>query len=120
MNGRLESCLCSICMNTSESCSNWTIFFLGTLHVQNILCDWCDKINYLRQDTRLCTAPFSTFKSFEQKSSLKVGKKCVHFATLKRILRINCLAKNSLLRNMNRGKKIKQNNVVECSCCVTI
>ena len=66
MNGRLESCLCSICMNTSESCSNWTIFFLGTLHVQNILCDWCDKINYLRQDTRLCTAPFSTFKLFIQ------------------------------------------------------
>ena len=41
--------------------------FLSTFHVQNILCDWCDKINYLRQDTRLCTAPFSTFKSFDQK-----------------------------------------------------
>ena len=90
---------------TRDRFLNWTIFFLGTLHVQNILCDWCDKINYLRQDTRLCTAPFSTFKSFDQKSSLKVGKKCVHFAILKRILRINCLAKNSLLRNMNRGKK---------------
>ena len=94
--------------------------FRHTSCAKYLVCDWCDKINYLRQDTRLCTAPFSTFKSFDQKSSLKVGKKCVHFAILKRILRINCLAKNSLLRNMNRGKKIKQNNVVECSYCVAI
>ena len=58
--------------------------FRHTSCAKYLVCDWCDKINYLRQDTRLCTAPFSTFKSFDQKSSLKVGKKCVHFAILKR------------------------------------